>query len=206
MVCYLRAVTAFLIGCTETIDQRLLVFFLRVAFLVFLFLLAARILSTRLGRLRPAFLAERLAAAFLAGDSFFDFLPAALRGLAFFQGGLRAIMFSYDVTILATPVVSGPCETNSLGPEEYHPKGAEDQHGETDTDRKDDKNAWSSFGLARFGGGLNYPIIFELRHIPLTSMTWWQVVGNMLVPVRPNLEGRRHGGCLIHRSFLQAAS
>src|SRR4051812_5265550 len=48
-------------------------------------------LSTRLGYFRPAFLAERLAAAFLAGDSFLDFFPLALRGLAFFHGGLRAI-------------------------------------------------------------------------------------------------------------------
>jgi hypothetical protein len=50
----------------------------------FFFLLAARMLSTRLGRLRPAFFAECLAAAFLAGDSVFDFLPF-LRGLAFFR-------------------------------------------------------------------------------------------------------------------------
>jgi hypothetical protein len=57
----------------------------------FFFLLAARILSTRLGRLRPAFFADRLAAAFFFEESFFDFLPAFLRGFAFFHGGLRAI-------------------------------------------------------------------------------------------------------------------
>jgi hypothetical protein len=55
-------------------------------------------LSTRLGRLRPAFLAERLAAALRAGDSFFDFLPAFLRGLAFFQGGFLAIAISKTIT------------------------------------------------------------------------------------------------------------
>jgi hypothetical protein len=46
-------------------------------------------LSTSDGYRRPAFLAERFALALRAGDSFFDFLPTRLRGLAFFQGGFR---------------------------------------------------------------------------------------------------------------------
>jgi hypothetical protein len=55
------------------------------------FLLAARIFSTKLGYRRPAFFADLLAAALSAGDSFFDFLAAVVSGLAFFQGGFRAI-------------------------------------------------------------------------------------------------------------------
>ena len=83
-----RPVPARLLCCAETINHRFfLAFFLRPDF----FLLAARMLSTRLGRLRPAFLAERLAAAFRAGESFFDFFPAFLRGFAFFQGGFLAM-------------------------------------------------------------------------------------------------------------------
>jgi hypothetical protein len=77
-----------LLGDAKTLDHRFLVFFLRPAFF---FVLAARMLSTRLGRLRPAFLAERLAAALRAGESFFEFFRAFLRGLGFFQGGFRAI-------------------------------------------------------------------------------------------------------------------
>jgi hypothetical protein len=51
----------------KTLDHRFLVFVLRLAFF---FLLAARMLSTRLGWRRPAFLAERSAAALRAGASF----------------------------------------------------------------------------------------------------------------------------------------
>jgi hypothetical protein len=61
-------------------------------FAVFFFLLAARMLSTRLGLRRRAFFAERLADAFCDGDSFFDFFAAFLRGLAFFQGGFAGTM------------------------------------------------------------------------------------------------------------------
>ena len=82
------AVPTWLLRNAKTLDQRFLAFFLRAAFF---FLLAARMLSTRLGRLRPAFLAERWAAALRAGESFFDLLPAILRGRASFQVGFRAI-------------------------------------------------------------------------------------------------------------------
>jgi hypothetical protein len=46
-------------------------------------------LSTKLGYLRPAFFADRLAAAFAESDSFVD-IPVFFFGLAFFQGALGA--------------------------------------------------------------------------------------------------------------------
>jgi hypothetical protein len=70
--------------------------FLAIFFLLpdFFFLLATRMLSTRLGYCRPAFLADRLAEAFCEAESFFDFLPAFLRGFDFFQGGRGAMRWS----------------------------------------------------------------------------------------------------------------
>ena len=44
-------------------------------------------LSTRFGYLRPAFLAAAFALDFWTGESFLDFFPDFLLGLAFFQGG-----------------------------------------------------------------------------------------------------------------------
>lgn len=55
------------------------------------FFLAAFMLSTKLGYLRPAFFAARFALAFRLGESLFDFLPAFFFGLAFFQGGFLTI-------------------------------------------------------------------------------------------------------------------
>jgi hypothetical protein len=56
--------------------------------LFFLVLLAARMLSTRLGYLRPAFLAARFAPAFAAGESFPE-VPDRFFGFVFFQGAFR---------------------------------------------------------------------------------------------------------------------
>jgi hypothetical protein len=57
-----------------------------VDFFAVLFFFAAFMLSTRLGYLRPAFLAAFFALAFLAGDSFLDFLPAFFLGFGLSQG------------------------------------------------------------------------------------------------------------------------
>jgi hypothetical protein len=95
VLCYRRAMPPGLACRANVIDHRFLAFFdadffLRI-FVPRFFLLAARVLSTRLGWRRPAFFAERLALAFCDRDSFFAFFPAFLRGLGFFQGVLRAI-------------------------------------------------------------------------------------------------------------------
>jgi hypothetical protein len=57
-------------------------------------LLTARMLSTRLGYLRPAFLAVRFAPAFAAGESFLE-VSVRFFGSAFFQGAFRAAMSTF---------------------------------------------------------------------------------------------------------------
>jgi hypothetical protein len=74
------------------LGHRHLPFVFPVFFLPFLPCEAARMLSTKLGYLRPALFAERFAVAFFAGDNFFGFLPAAFRGSRFFQGGVCDIL------------------------------------------------------------------------------------------------------------------
>jgi hypothetical protein len=56
----------------------------------------------------PGLFADLLAAALSAGDSFFDFLPAFFGGLAFFQGGFRAICISALTVAQATDRRSAP--------------------------------------------------------------------------------------------------